>query len=626
MTKPPPHLGPAPAELSISETVAKLAKTPHPEEVWLAEVYRGDSMPQLTFRAILMGSVLGAFMALSNLYVGLKTGWGLGVAITSCILSFAIYKTLMTLFPRLFTTEMSLLENNCMQSTASSAGSSTGGTMVSAIAAYLLVTGQHIPWAILGWWTFFLASLGVFLAIPMKRQMINHEQLRFPSGTAAAETLMSLHSKGAEAVQKARSLAGAGVFGAAVAWFRDAGKPFALPSMLPFPGSIMGVELAKWTISFEMSTIMIAAGAIMGFKIAWSMLLGAIINFAFLAPKMVELGAIDPANVGYRSIVSWSTWTGASIMVTSGLLQFAFQWRSIARAFSGLGALFGKKVDAAHDPMAHVEVPTSWFLAGTLISGLGCIVVLYSSFGTSIWMGVVAVVLSFFLSIVACRACGETDVTPVGAMGKITQLSFGAIAPSNLVTNLMTASVTAGAASSAADLLVDLKSGYLLGANARKQFIAQFLGIFAGTLVVVPAFYLLVPNAQALGTDQWPAPAAQVWAAVAKLLAAGIHSLHWTAQWGMVIGGALGFIIPCLEKLFPKARPYIPSATGLGLSMVIPFFNSLAMFVGAVIALVLEKKRPALADKYVIPVSSGVIAGESLMGVVVALLQASKMI
>ena len=175
MTKPPPHLGPAPAELSISETVAKLAKTPNPEEVWLAEVYRGDSMPQLTFRAILMGSVLGAFMALSNLYVGLKTGWGLGVAITSCILSFAIYKTLMTLFPRLFTTEMSLLENNCMQSTASSAGSSTGGTMVSAIAAYLLVTGQHIPWAILGWWTFFLASLGVFLAIPMKRQMINHE-------------------------------------------------------------------------------------------------------------------------------------------------------------------------------------------------------------------------------------------------------------------------------------------------------------------------------------------------------------------------------------------------------------------------------------------------------------------
>src|ERR1700756_3531413 len=93
-----------------------------PELHWYKNVYQGDSMPQLTVRAILMGSVLGGFMALSNLYVGLKTGWGLGVQLTACILSFAIYKTLMTIFPRLFKTEMSLLENNCMQSTASSAG------------------------------------------------------------------------------------------------------------------------------------------------------------------------------------------------------------------------------------------------------------------------------------------------------------------------------------------------------------------------------------------------------------------------------------------------------------------------------------------------------------------------
>ena len=597
-----------------------------PEIEWLKNVYQGDSMPQLTLRAILMGSFLGGFMALANLYVGLKTGWGLGVAITSCILSFAIYKSLMTVFPRLFRTEMSILENNCMQSTASSAGYSTGGTMVSAIAAYLIVTGQHIPWPVLAWWTFFLAALGVFLAIPMKRQMINHEQLRFPTGTAAAETLRSLHSEGVEAMQKARALGLSGVFGAAIAWFRDAGKPFSIPGMIPFPGAINGVPLAKWTISFEMSAILIAAGAIMGWKIAWSLLLGATFNYAYLAPKMVELGAIDAANVGYRSIVSWSTWAGASIMVTSGLLQFAFQWKSILRAFSGLGSLFGNKRDAAHDPMARIEVPTSWFLTGTLLSGLGCITVLYISFGTSLLMGVIAVVLSFFLSIVACRATGETDVTPVGAMGKITQLTFGALAPSNIVTNLMTASVTAGAAGSAADLLTDLKSGYLLGANARKQFIAQFLGIFAGTLVVVPAFYIIVPDAAALGTDQWPAPAAQVWAAVAKLLAAGVHALHPTAQSGMLIGGLIGIILPLMERFFPKAKSFIPSATGLGLSMVIPFFNSLAMFLGAVIALALEKKMPAIAEKYVVPVSSGVIAGESLMGIVVALLSATGLL
>ena len=93
--------------------------------------------------------------------------------------------------------------------------------------------------------------------------------------------------------------------------------------------------------------------------------------------------------------------------------------------------------------------------------------------------------------------------------------------------------------------------------------------IFAGTLVVVPAFYLLVPDAASLGSDRCSAPAAQVWAAVAK--------------------------------------PYIPSATALGLAFVIPFINSLFMFLGALVALIFKKVRPILAEKYIVPVSSGII-------------------
>ena len=613
----------------------RLPKGPHgrkltPEEIelhWYKTCYQGDSMPQLTVRAIVMGSFLGGFMSLSNLYIGLKTGWALGVAITSCILSFTIYRTLMAAFPRFFKTEMSILENNCMQSTATAAGYSTGGTMVSAIAAYLIVTGHHIPWPVLTWWTFFLAALGVFMAIPMKRQMVNIEQLRFPSGIAAAETLRSLHSKGTEAAEKARSLGYAGLFGGVIAWLRDAGRPafLAIPSTLNFPGSLGGIPLAKWTISMEPSTIMIAAGAIMGWKVAWSMLFGAFINYGVLAPAMVKAGAIDATQLGYKEIVRWSTWTGGSLMATSGLLMFALQWRTVLRAFSGLGSLFSsKKTQKTDDPLARIEVPPSWFLAGTVFSGLGCIAVLYHCFGTTLFMGVVAVALTFFLSIVACRATGETDTTPVSAMGKLTQLTFGVLAPSNMTTNLMTASVTAGAAGAAADLLTDLKSGYLLGANPRKQFIAQFLGIFPGLLVVVPAFYILVPDAASLGTAHWPAPSALVWAAVAKLLASGFSALHPTARMGLLIGGMIGIAIPLLEKLLPESfEPYLPSAMGLGLSMIIPFFNSLSFFIGAAISLLLEKKRPRIAEKYVITVASGLIAGESLVGVAIALLVAA---
>jgi len=210
-------------------------------------------------------------------------------------------------------------------------------------------------------------------------------------------------------------------------------------------------------------------------------------------------------------------------------------------------------------------------------------------------------------------------------MGKITQLTFGVLSPGNMTVNLMAANITAGAAGASADLLTDLKSGYLLGANPRQQFLAQFFGIFAGTLVVVPAFYILVPDASVLGSDQWPAPSAQVWAAVAKLLSNGMSSLHPAAANGMIIGGLVGIAIPCLELVFPKHRKYIPSAMGLGLSMVIPFYNSLSMFIGGLIALVLERKNKAAAEKYIVPVSSGFIAGESLMGVAIALSDARAM-
>ena len=598
-----------------------------PEQIeadWLKNVYRGD-MPQLTWRAVIMGSLLGAFMSLSNLYVGLKTGWGLGVAITACILSFAICRALSAVMPAMG--EFTILENTCMQTTASSAGFSTGGTMTSAIAAYLLVTGRHIPWLPLTCWTIFLSGLGCFMSIPMKRQMINVEQLKFPSGIAAAEVLKSLHTKGADAEDKAKSLGIAGLIGAVVAWLRDAGIPkfLAIPSMLKFPGTINGYPLDKLTISVELSTIMVAAGAIIGWKVGWSMLLGACINYGVLAPWMAKLGAIDP-KLGYREIVRWSTWTGASLMATSGLFMFALQWRTVLRALSGITGIFLPRASKAADQLAHIEVPASWFLTGLAVSGLGCMAVLKYWFGTTLWMGFVAVAMTFFLSIVACRATGETDTTPIGAMGKITQLMFGVLAPSNITTNLMTASVTAGAAGASADLLTSLKTGYLLGANPRKQFLAQLLGIVAGLVVVVPAFYILVPDASALGTDKWPAPSAQVWAAVARLLAHGFEALHPTARWGLLVGALLGILIPTLERMAPKHHRFIPSAMGLGLAFVIPFFNALSMFIGAAITTVLEKKKPQLADKYVVTVASGFIAGESLLGVAIALLAATGLL
>jgi uncharacterized oligopeptide transporter (OPT) family protein len=113
-----------------------------------------------------------------------------------------------------------------------------------------------------------------------------------------------------------------------------------------------------------------------------------------------------------------------------------------------------------------------------------------------------------------------------------------------------------------------------------------------------------------------------VWKGVAEVLANGVESLHPWARWGLVIGGAIGVILPLLELKLPKYRQYMPSATGLGLALVIPCFNSVSMFLGALIAYLWSRYRSKHADQYVTPVASGIIAGESLLGVVVALLSA----
>ncbi len=601
------------------------------EETWYARAYRGDDVPQLTVRAVLMGSALGFLLAFTNLYVGLKTGWGLGVAITACILSFSIWNALLK--AGLAKTPMSILENNCMQSTASAAGYSTGSAMVSAIPALLMLTvtadnpgGKHLPWTVLAGWTACLSALGVFLAIPMKRNMINRERLKFPSGLAAAVTLQSLYSSGGGAVKKARALFGAALVSGLIPLLVDLklrvtkdGRAPLLPDQSPIfdflPGR-GGHRPSDWTIVLDHKLVMIAAGALVGLRACLSMVLGSLLLAFVVGPAALDAGAAKAAGRAWRDI---GVWIGAPMMVSAGVLAFAMQWRTIARAFRGIGG--GKA--ATH---ADVEVPGSWFVAGTSLAAVVTIWIGHAYFQIPWHLGLLAVLLTFALSLVACRATGETDITPTGAMGKIMQLVYGVLLPQNAAANLMTASITGNASVSAADLLTDLKSGYLLGANPRRQLVAQMCGIVGGTIATVAGFYILVPDATLLTggaegkTPAYPAPAAQAWLAVAKVFEAGISTLHPMARQGIIWGLVIGAGLLLLETFLPKLRRFLPSATGVGLGFILPFNYPLSMLIGAVVAWAWTRRNKVKADDYLVPVSSGVIAGESIVGVVVAAL------
>jgi uncharacterized oligopeptide transporter (OPT) family protein len=594
------------------------------ERQWYDKCYvgRGDIIKQLTWRALIMGSVLGGILSLTNIYIGLKAGWSFGVAITACILSYAIWTFLFKI--RFVKTRMTILENNCMQSTASAAGYSTGGTLVSAFAAYIMLYNQTLPIPVMLGWVFFLAVLGVTMAVPMKRQMINIEQLRFPSGIAAAETLRALHAKGQKGMRAARALGIAGLFAVISTLLTDGLRlissrleSFQISSLAArFSTATVGEAWMGRTVMFVWDPIFIAAGMFVGMRVAVSMFVGSIACWMIFVPWLQAHVPEAAGMTGFRDLVQWSLWGGTACMVTSGILSVVFQWRSALRAFKGLGDMFLKSSSKKRDELTTIETPGSWFLLGQFVSLVALAWLAHATFGMPWWQSAVAVLLSFALALVACRVTGETDTTPVGAMGKITQLTFGALSPGNMSVNLMAANITAGAATSSADLLTDLKSGYLLGAHPRKQFLAQFSGIFIGTAVTVLAFRILVPDASVLGSDQFPAPAAQTWKGVAEAMALGLHTMHPVKIWSMVIGGLVGIILPILSRLFPKKQKWIPSPAGIGLAWIFHWFYGLLFFLGALIGYAWQKKNQKNSEEFLFPVASGIVAGGALMGVV----------
>lgn len=609
------------------------------DAVWLEHYYQGDRVPQLTVRAVLMGGILGAFMAVSNLYATLKLGWAFGVAITACVLSYSIWNAFVAV--GLAKTPMSILENNCMSSTASAAGYSTGGTLATAVGAMLLVTGDggRLHWFPVAVWVALTAALGVFIAIPMKRQMINQEQLPFPSGIAAAETLRSLYADGRESLLKGRALIASMFFGGLVAVVRDVfGRipshvPFNFPVFTVRGRTVLGTQLPAF--GFEPSALLIAAGMMVGIRVCTWMMVGSTVNYLVLAPYAAGLedwqatgfvGHVEAAfapdgALAMLKVTKWSLWLGTALLVSSGLTSFALSWRTIARAFQKFLASRSKSTapregGSIEERLEAIEVPTSWMIYGLVPITIGLVLLCWISLSIAPWLAVLSVVLAFVLSLVACRATGETDTTPIGAMGKITQFTYAILAPGNTTVNLMTAGVTSGAAGSAADLLTDLKSGYLLGANPRQQFIAQLAGVVFGVPAVMIAWHFLVPNASVLEES----PATMMWFAVAQALAHGIEIIPLSARWAIAAGGVLGCVLSIAEARAPKAyRSYVPSSMGLGLSFVLPFQNSLSFFLGALIGLAWQRFGKASAERFLVPIASGVIAGESLAAAGIAM-------
>lgn len=607
------------------------------DQWWLDNVYRGD-MPQLTWRSAVTGAILGMILSVTNLYIAIRTGWTLGVGITSVIMSYAIYKVLSKFNA---SSEMTILENNAMQSIATSAGY-TVSPLVASLAGYMMVTGVVIPKLYVYCWLVVLGTLGTLFAFPLKKRAINDEQMPFPEGYAAGVVLDNLHSSmGKEGMMKAKLLMSSGALAAFIEFLRSdvilqkirlgfLAIPHYWDELVYklFTPAIMGTPLKDLTIRMDSSIVMMGTGMLMNLKTTSSMMLGALFNYAILAPIMMDQGVI--VGGGFKNISIWALWGGAAMMTTSALYSF-FAADSTINSVKAFVRQLGKKEKVAKkkDILEHIELPLKYSIIGIPVLTVVTSVMAKNFFGVDYWLGFIAVPMVFLLSIMAVKSTGLTAITPLSAIAKITQVIYALLAPGDKAVSLITAGITSNVSASASNLLMDIKPAYMLGGKPRHQAVGHVIGIVFGAMAVVPVFYLLFGgDVTVFGTEKFPMPSALVWKAVAEVLADGLSALHPTAQLAVLIGAVGGVVIEMINKKMKGKFPL--SAVGFGIAFVLRFVDVFSMFLGSFLFWYLKSRQNKdssesynfIADNNE-SIGAGIIAGGALVGITLLIIETS---
>jgi uncharacterized oligopeptide transporter (OPT) family protein len=630
--------------------------------------------PQFTLRAILTGVVLASLLSVCNVYVGLNIGAGFPMSITAALLGYGFWSAVRAGSGQTVR-RWGILENNISQTASSSGASVASAGLVAAIPALTLLTGRTLAWHFLALWVLSVMLVGIVVAIPLRRQMVVVEKLRFPAGMASAEMLREMHARGREALARVKVLAAAGLVGAGVKLCTS----FHVLTSYALPFSIKGFSARSLAMTLNPSLLPLGIGGLIGFRACCSLLIGAILAYVVVAPSLLQRGYIQAseplsalpsgivfpenerhidydaerhvlecslfmtaaerdellalsADQSYRAAVQklhatsqsafecsnrWLLWPGVTLMVVASLVSLCFSWRSIVAALPAGGGR-PKNEPGLSDAG---DVPRRWFAVGLLAALILSVVLQVSLFGIVWWAAVVGVLLAFALAVVAARVSGETGIGTVGPMGKVAQLAFGLVVPRNPVPNLMAANVAGGAASQCADLLDDLKCGHLLGASPRLQTLAQLCGAVAGALVGSAAYLILIPNpGEMIASGEWAAPAVKTWKAVAELFMVGFGALPRGTPTAMGLAALAGVALPALERGVPsRFRRLVLSAVAIGLGFVCPAQLAISIFIGGLLALILRRWFESWSARFLIAMCVGLIAGESLTGIGIAL-------
>jgi len=548
--------------------------------------------PELTVPAVLVGYVLGAIIAISIGYASLILGFSIEGSELAAILGFGILRGVLK--------RSSIVENNINQTIASGVNGASAGMMFSVPALFILGETEF-SYTLMVFGCMAGAVLGIAFIIPLRKQMIDFDRLTFPGGVAVATILKS---PGA-GMQKALYMIGGIVLSGVVHVISNATGVgnFDLGTLIGLPEYMNGV----WYISLLTFGVAYIAG-----KGGFFFIIGGYVCYWILAPLLSSQGLLPSTDPGELRLLLFRP-VGIGMLIGGAI-------SGIVLALPLMIGAIRSMQDAARtrSALSEEELPIKllYFAIGGAAILLFVIALMSTSemgVGRGLAMAVLGTLWIWMAGVILSECIGRTNWSPLSGMTLIAVTILIFIASGLGDSAAIIASVMVGAAAcvamaQATDLMLDLKTGYLVGASPRKQQIGQFLGSWLGPILVM-ALIVVLHEANGLGSEKLPAPQGQALASV--------------------IQGILGGDVPIQKYAAGAGLGAILSASGIGglgilvgLGFYLPFNIILTYSLGTFTRIFIDRQRGVhFSEEIGIPVAAGMIVGEALVGVGYAMMQ-----
>ncbi len=576
--------------------------------------------PEITVTSIVMGIILAVVFGAANAYLGLRVGMTVSASIPAAVISMGVIRVIMK--------KNSILESNIVQ-TIGSAGESVAAGAIFTIPALFLWAGEGVMdkpsiieitlIAIIG------GLLGVFFMIPLRNALIvkEHGTLPYPEGTACAEVLLAGEEGGSNASTVFAGMGFSALF------------KFIIDGLKVVPGEVsFRVKGFAGEIGTQIYPAVMSVGYICGFRISSYMFAGGVLSWLVLIPLIVMFGAdatIYPADGqtigeifaadGASGIWgSYIRYIGAGALAAGGIISLIKSLPLIIRTFKDAVKGMGKSSASASQDRTSADLNMKIVLG--VIAVLTLAIWLIPAIPVNFLGALIIVVFGFFFATVSSRMVGlvGSSNNPVSGMAIATLLISTIILKMTGMTGAagMAAAIAIGSiicivAAISGDTSQDLKTGYLLGSTPKKQQIGEVIGVLASSLAIGGTLYLL-DSAWGFGSEELGAPQATLM----KMIIEGVMSAE--LPWNLVFVGV--FIAILVEVI---GIPVLPFAIGVYL----PVQLNACILIGGIVRLVFDKmktKNKAEEDKKKEVINdgilfcSGMIAGEGLVGILLALL------